>query len=327
MLLFMKNIITTSFLFIALHFSSFSQNNLCNGSDPFCTGMTYNFPAGVNQPAAQSGPNYGCLGSEPNPVWFYLLIDQPGNFQINIHSVPQHDLDFVCWGPFTSQTTPCVAQLTATGITPSHNDSLASPNYPAGNMIDCGYNSSSQEWCYIPNTQSGQYYILMITNYSNTICNIILTQSNLSLPGTGSTNCNPCKCGYFNDISYNINPCIPETNYYSIYGNIIFDNQVGVIPNAYITITDQLSEITQTFNQPLVSPINYMLDSIPSDGLIHTLNASFINSPYSDDIYTVTYAAPASCNTTSINDISSKEYFSIFPNPITNRSFKIKYTS
>lgn len=38
-------------------------------------------------------------------------------------------------------------------------------DYPAQNMIDCSYHVASTEWCYIPNAQVGQYYILLITNF------------------------------------------------------------------------------------------------------------------------------------------------------------------
>jgi hypothetical protein len=41
-------------------------------TEPFCTGNTYNFPAGVNQTDASityPGNNYDCLISSPNPQW------------------------------------------------------------------------------------------------------------------------------------------------------------------------------------------------------------------------------------------------------------------
>lgn len=191
--------IYTLLIFVALIFianKNFSQttNGFCNTSEQFCTGTTYNFPAGVNTASAESGPNYMCLGSEPNPVWYYLLIDQPGNISIDIHTVPQHDVDFICWGPFVNPINPCQSSLTSIGSPGSH---WASTNphpgnlggYPAGNAIDCSYNSSWQEWCYIPNAQAGEYYIFLITNYSNQPCNIILNQVNAGQAGAGTTVC------------------------------------------------------------------------------------------------------------------------------------------
>ena len=49
----------------------FSQNNLCDQANPFCSNQgAINFPAGVNAGTAEVGADYGCLGSEPNPAWY-----------------------------------------------------------------------------------------------------------------------------------------------------------------------------------------------------------------------------------------------------------------
>jgi len=48
-----------------------TNSALCNGADPFCTGTTYDFPMGVNSGTGEVGPDYGCLYSEPNPIWYY----------------------------------------------------------------------------------------------------------------------------------------------------------------------------------------------------------------------------------------------------------------
>jgi len=164
----------------------FSQNNLCDQANPFCSNQgAINFPAGVNAGTAEVGADYGCLGSEPNPAWYYMQVGNSGSIGIEMHSTPQHDIDFACWGPFLNQTSPCVAQLTAGANTPSHLVPGPSPDYPSLNMIDCSYSTSWQEYCYIPNAVAGTFYILLITNYSNQPCNIVFSQTS----GTGSTNC------------------------------------------------------------------------------------------------------------------------------------------
>lgn len=141
------------------------QNNLCENADPFCTGSIYNFPAGVNAGSGQPGPNYNCLMTTPNPAWYYMKVDDPGNIIIYMHSEPQKDIDFCCWGPFTSQN--CCTQLTGAMV------------------VDCSYSPSWQETCTIPNGLTGQYYMLVITNFSNQPCNIIFSQTG----GTGTTDC------------------------------------------------------------------------------------------------------------------------------------------
>ncbi len=39
-------------------------------------------------------------------------------------------------------------------------------SYPLNMMVDCSYSTNSQEMCYIPNTKEGEWYVLLITNYS-----------------------------------------------------------------------------------------------------------------------------------------------------------------
>ena len=146
------------------------QNNTCANADPFCTdnGM-YEFPAGVNAGSGESGPYYDCLYTQPNPAWYYLQIDQPGNIDIYMYSTPSHDIDFCCWGPYSTITNP------------SPCTSLTSDK-----VVSCSYSANSTEHCLIPSTaQTGQYFILVITNYSNQSCNINFSK----VAGTGTTNC------------------------------------------------------------------------------------------------------------------------------------------
>jgi hypothetical protein len=141
------------------------QNDHCETADPFCTGTLYNFPASVNAGNGQSGPCYSCLLTTPNPAWYYMKVLTPGSIIISMHSEPARDIDFCCWGPFTSQN--CCGLLACNKV------------------VDCSYSPSSQEVCNIPNAQTGQYYMLVITNFSNQPCNIIFEQTG----GTGTTDC------------------------------------------------------------------------------------------------------------------------------------------
>ena len=145
------------------------QNNTCANADPFCTdnGM-YEFPAGVNAGSGESGPAYDCLYSTPNPAWYYMRILNPGDIDIYMYSTPQVDIDFCCWGPFTDPTTPCPNGLTSNKV------------------VSCSYSIYATEHCLIPSTaQTGEYYILIITNYSNSACNISFSK----VAGTGTTDC------------------------------------------------------------------------------------------------------------------------------------------
>lgn len=154
------------FLFLFIVTNSHAQGLLCEESEPFCTGSIYTFPAGTTG-TAQPGAYYGCLGSQPAPAWYHMLIDNPGNITIYMYSTPLVDIDFICWGPFADPWEPCVEQLTS------------------GTVVDCSYSPNPQEYCDIPNGQTGQYYILLITNYSQQPCNITFSQT----AGNGSTDC------------------------------------------------------------------------------------------------------------------------------------------
>jgi gliding motility-associated-like protein len=174
-----------SLLFLLFSIHSEAQNVLCNQANPFCTGTTYNFPAGVNAGTAEVGANYGCLFTQPNPAWYYMQVGTSGTIEITMNSTPAVDIDFACWGPFPNQSSPCVAQLTAGTNTPNHTTPGPSPDYPTLNMVDCSYSINPTEYCYIPNAVSGTFYILLITNFSNDPCNIDFSQTG----GTGNTNC------------------------------------------------------------------------------------------------------------------------------------------
>jgi hypothetical protein len=269
----------------------------CLNADPFCTGTTYNFPAGVNSGTGETGPDYCCLYSTPNPVWYYLLIDQPGNIEIYIHSDPHKDLDFICWGPFTNIDDPCMyptTYLTNSGGCSSHHAPGPGGGYPSGNTVDCSYNSSWEEWCYIPNAQTGQFYILLITNYSNQSCNIIFEQTNAGQPGAGSTNCNIVICN-MSSITATPTACDPSTNFYSVSGTITFTDPPT---SGQLIVTDN-SGASQTFTPPFNSPINYTLTGLNSNGTIHTITAQFTNAP--SCTASITYNAPSACNMCNAN--------------------------
>ncbi|MDP2723449.1 MAG: PKD domain-containing protein [Bacteroidales bacterium] len=163
----MKKNLLLVFIIISTFSNTFAQAGFCNISDPFCTSNVYTFPAGVNTGQGESGPNYGCLGSTPNPAWYHMRIAEPGQLTIKMFSTPSRDIDFICWGPFTDPVTPCTAQLTSNKI------------------VSCSYSTASIEYCNIPNGQIGEYYILLITNYSNSPCNITFEKSG----GVGETDC------------------------------------------------------------------------------------------------------------------------------------------
>lgn len=119
----------------------------------------------------------GCLGSTPAPAWYFMRIDQPGNLTIHIqqHSIYSTsyglDVDFACWGPFSASSSSAFVENLCCGFYNYHilshpNNTAFGADYPYGNLVDCSYDPAPTEYCHINNAQTGEYYLLLITNFS-----------------------------------------------------------------------------------------------------------------------------------------------------------------
>jgi PKD repeat protein len=163
----MKKIVNLTAIFLVLlRGLVIGQNITCDTSIPICTGPTYSYPANTSG-SAEPGAYYGCLSTQPAPAWLHMLVENPGDITIYMYSIPLVDIDFICWGPFSDPHDPCVQGLTSNKV------------------VDCSYSPSPTEYCGIPTGQTGEYYILMITNYSQQPANITFSQSG----GSGSLDC------------------------------------------------------------------------------------------------------------------------------------------
>ena len=143
-----------------------------------------------------------CLGSEPNASWFMFQIAAPGDLLIYIqqfssfdaqnccpdpNSTPR-DIDFACWGPFSTNivfdkndfkeklcnNTFTLSSSNLSSHRPTngnHTNDMggypydSNPNNPYNiALTDCSYNSAGTEWCFIPNAQQGDWYLLLVCN-------------------------------------------------------------------------------------------------------------------------------------------------------------------
>ena len=165
---------------------TFAQTMFCEASiEPFCSGNeAYIFPncnsTNVDcTEEAEEGPDYGCLFSQPWPAWFYLQIDEPGDLDFEIVQNTAFDgngnptgndldVDFIAWGPFAQGDDLC------------DYDQLQ-----PFNEIGCSFSPAPIENFSIPNTLTGDIYVLLITNYNQSAGFIKLVQTG----GTGTTNC------------------------------------------------------------------------------------------------------------------------------------------
>lgn len=161
-----------------------AQGSSCECLEPFCAGdqelvfENSNY-LNSNQVNGESGPNYGCLLSQPYPAWFYLQIEEEGTLNFTISqfqnedgSGARYDVDFVVWGPF------------------SRTDNYCSDEALSGeNIIDCSYEPDPEERMTIADAEEGDIYVVLITNFETQSGYISLQQTNSDDEGSGSTDC------------------------------------------------------------------------------------------------------------------------------------------
>jgi gliding motility-associated-like protein len=281
-------------LFFTISIVILNAQSTCQTAQPFCaggvSGVTY--PASVNSGAAQSGPNYGCLITQPNPAWYYLQVSNPGNLIIQIQGQsntfpfgPGQDVDFICWGPFSSLSGIC-SSLTA------------------GNTVDCSYSGSFTETLTIPTGLTGEYYLVLITNFANVSQNILFSQ----IGGTGNTNCslvntNTTIC-IGSSITLTTNPPVGLTNINYILqpGNIISSTPLftatPIINSTYSILASGVN--SQNISQTQTAVINVTVNPSPafSPTITNSTCTSSLNSfslglsinpPNANPNYTITW--------------------------------------
>lgn len=182
-----------SFLLLVLSSNTgFAQPQSPCDANPFCSDSTYNFPnlsggSGSSGQQAIAGPNYGCLFTQPNAIWYYMQIGTAGPMQLTLTQTNNNgigiDIDFAMWGPYPDLATGCAAVM---GGAPS---------------IQCSYSASSTETLGIgmsggvpastpPAPQVGDVYIVVMTNYNGSPGSISFNQTG----GTGSADCSILYC-------------------------------------------------------------------------------------------------------------------------------------
>jgi len=202
----------------------------CQNSQPFCSDASLELTFS-NQMDPPPDPNdfgeIGCLNTTPNPSWHFLLIDEPGNLVFDIRQwvdtdddgrldrdERELDVDFIAWGPFdTSYIINCDDQLSrgcdlngdGDNIRPAECVNNADePDFYINdedntNIVDCSYarnpDDSFIETFTIPNAETGQFYIVLITNFADEVGVIQLEQTNLGEDGAGTTDCSVLEPG------------------------------------------------------------------------------------------------------------------------------------
>ena len=177
--------------FNAIAYAVCNNAYVCNTANSLCSALGVPFANTHQGIQAQTGNSYGCLGTRPNPTWFYLPISRAGNINLMIqqstdinfmNTAGSLDVDYICYGPFTNPTTPCNGQLTTDKI------------------VSCSYSASANEYPVIPNALPGQYYLIMTTNFSNRAGFIKITEMQTT---TGAINCSGLRLNAFLDLNSN----------------------------------------------------------------------------------------------------------------------------
>jgi gliding motility-associated-like protein len=166
------------YFYIFLIFSSFAlaQSPTCENAAAMCSGNQGPF---VNTTGVPSFGSLGCLGSTPNPAWFYLQVGTSGNIDMTLFQTSNAtgggiDVDFILWGPFNSLSNIC------------NNLAIYSPGYTGpNNVVDCSFSAAATEQVNIPGAIAGQYYMLLVTNFSNQAGTYTLNQTG----GSGALSC------------------------------------------------------------------------------------------------------------------------------------------
>lgn len=172
----MQQIKLFTYTFLLIGFLTFAQ-----GGAPSCAELEANFEQ--YQSCATSIPftnstggnsenfNSSCIPTAyVGPTWFFIEIKTPGNVILQINQSDLNgngaDVDFVLWGPFNNLNNIC-NQLNQT------------------TEADCSYSAAAIETVTIPNSNSGDLYVLLIDNYAGVSGTISVSQTG----GNGTTNC------------------------------------------------------------------------------------------------------------------------------------------
>jgi gliding motility-associated-like protein len=272
----------------------------CLGSFPFCTGTNYNFPNSTNT-IAPAGPNYDCLIEQPNPVWYHMRIDQAGSIQINISQTTGPngtgsglDVDFVLWGPFNNLNTGCASIMngSATPIQSSYSSSSTETvGIGLSGGVDC---STTIGQTTPPPAQVGQYYILLITNFSGSSGFIQFSQTG----GTASADCSFI-CGVDNLVA-TPSACDPLTNTYTLNGSFTITTPPT---SGTLTITNTCGGTPIVYNSPLNNNITFSFSNLPANATNCRIDIEF--NPDSQCNTFINYTSPAPCTPIcTISDIS-----------------------
>ncbi len=249
----MKKILLLISFFLVLN-ATFSQST-CNQAYNLCGSIGVPFSNTVNFPSAGGGINYGCLGTQPNPTWFKFRVGTSGQINLQVTqntnasssgSTPL-DVDYALYGPFQDSMVNC--------------GNLGAP-------ISCSFSTSAIEYPSVSNAIVGQYYVIIVTNFANSLGTITIDQLPTS---TGTLDCTGFKLISFldsdsNGVRNNGEPSFPLGQIqYQVNNNGIINN-INSSTGIY-SLYDQ--NVSNNYN------FNYLID--PSYSSLYNSGTSYNN--------------------------------------------------
>jgi hypothetical protein len=252
----------------------------CKTSTQICA--PFSFTAGINQPngGAGCGANYGCLITTPNPEYHWIQVIGSGNINLGVTGTAVTDIDFAAWGPFTSPPNPNPSTCTSSaGSLPTACGSAL------GAPVSCDYTSANGGSLTYTGATTGQYFLILITNFANTAntINVVANAGN-----TATIGC-PCIIG---DVTATPGTCNASTNLYTVTGAVTYTNAPT---SGTLTVSDNAGN-SQVFTYPFgASPLAYSIPNNISNGVSHNVTAQF--SAATQCGRCVSYTAPAACCT------------------------------
>lgn len=295
----------------------------CDFAEPICSSVSLNFPNLTNT-TAPLGNNYDCLGTQPNPSWFYMQIEQPGDLTLDIIQTSNFggsglDVDFILYGPYSSY---------AEATTYCGNLGAATSGSGLNTVVDCSYSTSSTETANLYGTQPGEVYIMMLTNFANEpgFYNITQTLGSASLDcSILSNNNSPTTYLWSNGETTPWITVIPaNTNMYAV---TVTSNGCEFNDSAIVTVnpTPTVSANNATINSGQSATLTAV--GSPSGGSFlwnptGQTTSSITVSPSTTTNYSVTYTFNGcSSETTATVDVTAgitdqtDNVISIYPNP------------
>lgn len=245
----------------------------CDDMQPICTDAGVQFTANADGPNAltsEPGNNYSCLGSAPNPSWYFLEIAESGDIIMSL-SAPQ-DIDFIIWGPYPDLATAQANCGSHSNVVPDVGGFLCNTFGIDCDSYGCSFDPTANETPGIPNAQAGQVYVMLIANFANAVQDISLTQTG----GSGATDCTILEPScIMTEIGVEVSPCDGDTYTYSTTGYVTYEEA----PVGGELIVEDCNGIQQVFTPPFTGMNEFTLTNQTADGQSCEVTAFFTDAP------------------------------------------------